>query len=74
MLESQTKVSKGAIARVTVPTDLLDRPDVGGPELERTGNLAVGSTVRGVEEIGDWVQVEIMGLRGYVRRAILEPV
>ncbi|MBI2911483.1 MAG: hypothetical protein HYY05_05015 [Chloroflexi bacterium] len=72
MLEVETKLAPGALARVTRQTDLLDRPDVGGPEMEQAGTLAMSSRVRVISEIGDWVQVEMMGLRGYVRREALE--
>ena len=72
MLNVETKLATGALARVIRQTDMLDRPDVGGPELEKAGTLSMSSRVRVIDEIGDWVQVEMMGLRGYVRREALE--
>ncbi len=73
MLKVETKLATGALARVIRQTELLDRPDVGGPELEQAGTLSMSSRVRVIVEIGDWVQVEMMGLQGYVRREALEP-
>lgn len=71
MAETQSGLANGGMARVTAAADLLDQPDI---ESARSGGLFIGSRVRVLEAAGDWVRVELMGIKGYVRREFLEPL
>lgn len=68
---AETQLASGTMVRVTAAADLLDQPDIASA---RGGALSVGSRVRVVEASGDWVRVELMGIKGYVRREVLEPL
>lgn len=71
MAETQSGLASGAMARVTAAADLLDQPDV---QSARSAGLSLGSRVRVLEAAGDWVRVELMGIKGYIRREVLEPL
>ncbi len=71
MADTQSVLATGSMARVASPAELTDQPDI---ESARSGGLSVGSRVRVLEVSGDWVRVEMMGIKGYVRREVLEPL